>query len=80
MVPYYANVKVHVCIVCLYCLQCCIVKSEVNKGVEAFQSGGQCGRKLPLKGTLGFEPLQSINMQKNVYKTHYRNRKTQKAQ
>ena len=29
--------------------------------MEAFQAGGECvGEKLPLEGTLGFEPLQTI--------------------
>ena len=36
---------------------------ESNGGVSGM------GEKLPLESTLGFKPLQTINMHKNVYKT-----------
>ena len=39
--------------------------------MEAFQAGGgKCvGEKLPLEGTLGFNPFQTIYMHKNLYNT-----------
>ena len=36
--------------------------------MEAFQAGDESvGEKLPLEGTQGFQPLQTIDMHKNLY-------------